>query len=249
MNGIKTVFWDLDGTIAETEIYGHRIAFNNAFKEFGLDWIWNSNEYKNLLKISGGKNRIKHYSQIEKISLKEEDIIRIHKIKQHYYTQLVQSGKIPLRVGVERLISQLYSMNVYQYLVTTSGRKAAMALMEKSLANYREIFAGFITYEDVEKHKPYPDAYLKALSLSRSNNSNSIVIEDSAIGLKAALNAGLKCIITLSPWTEFSANCFNGAEAIVDSLGSNDDKTHLFLGKELIKQYVCADYLNSLIGY
>ena len=61
MNKLKAVFWDVDGTIADTELCGHRVAFNLAFKDFELDWIWDETKYLVLLKISGGFNRIIHY--------------------------------------------------------------------------------------------------------------------------------------------------------------------------------------------
>ena len=61
MNNLKAVFWDIDGTIAETEIEGHRVAFNKAFKDYQLDWNWDRNTYIKLLQIGGGKNRIKYF--------------------------------------------------------------------------------------------------------------------------------------------------------------------------------------------
>ena len=61
MHKLKAVFWDVDGTIADTELCGHRVAFNLAFKDFDLDWNWNESQYLDLLKISGGFNRIIHY--------------------------------------------------------------------------------------------------------------------------------------------------------------------------------------------
>ena len=61
MNKLSAVFWDVDGTIADTELCGHRKAFNLAFKDYDLNWEWKENEYIELLKVSGGLNRIVHY--------------------------------------------------------------------------------------------------------------------------------------------------------------------------------------------
>ena len=61
MQELKAVFWDVDGTIADTELCGHRVAFNLAFKDYDLDWSWNKKKYLELLRISGGLNRIIHY--------------------------------------------------------------------------------------------------------------------------------------------------------------------------------------------
>ena len=51
MHKLKAVFWDVDGTIADTELCGHRVAFNLAVKDFGLGWDWNESQYLGLVKI------------------------------------------------------------------------------------------------------------------------------------------------------------------------------------------------------
>ena len=58
MTYLEGVYWDLDGTIANTELEAHLPAFNNAFNDLGIDWNWDVNTYIKLLKINGGKNRI-----------------------------------------------------------------------------------------------------------------------------------------------------------------------------------------------
>ena len=74
MHKLEAVFWDIDGTIADTEMYGHRVAFNKAFEEEGLDWRWNESTYANLLKIHGGPNRIRLYSLNLHMKLEESRI-------------------------------------------------------------------------------------------------------------------------------------------------------------------------------
>ena len=61
MTELKALIFDVDGTLAETERNGHRVAFNLAFRDAGLDWEWSIQEYGNLLAISGGKERIRYY--------------------------------------------------------------------------------------------------------------------------------------------------------------------------------------------
>ena len=58
---LRAVLFDVDGTLADTERDGHRVAFNAAFAELGLDWTWDIDLYGDLLKITGGKERIHHY--------------------------------------------------------------------------------------------------------------------------------------------------------------------------------------------
>ena len=55
---LRALLWDVDGTLAETERDGHRVAFNMAFKEFGLPWRWSEAEYGALLRITGGRERL-----------------------------------------------------------------------------------------------------------------------------------------------------------------------------------------------
>ncbi len=54
---LEALLFDVDGTLAETEEV-HRIAFNEAFKEAGLDWEWDQPLYYELLGVTGGKERI-----------------------------------------------------------------------------------------------------------------------------------------------------------------------------------------------
>ena len=56
MTYLEGVYWDLDGTIANTELEAHLPAFNNAFNDLGIDWNWGTNTYIKLLKINGGRN-------------------------------------------------------------------------------------------------------------------------------------------------------------------------------------------------
>ena len=89
MNKLKAVFWDVDGTIADTELCGHRVAFNLAFKDFDLDWNWNEKKYLELLKISGGLNRIIHYQRGMNCQLSESQCCKIQSRKRFHYKKLI----------------------------------------------------------------------------------------------------------------------------------------------------------------
>ena len=90
MSFLKGVYWDLDGTLANTELEAHLPAFNLAFKYFGLNWNWDTSNYIDLLKINGGKKRISHFSKIIDESLTDELVIRIHEKKQFYYLETIK---------------------------------------------------------------------------------------------------------------------------------------------------------------
>tara|TARA_Y100001968_G_scaffold319043_1_gene350059 strand:+ start:2874 stop:3620 length:747 start_codon:yes stop_codon:yes gene_type:complete len=248
MNKLKAVFWDVDGTIADTELCGHRVAFNLAFNDFDLGWNWNERTYLNLLKISGGLNRIIHYRNEINSELSECQCSKIQSRKRFHYKNLIQSGKIKVRDGVLRLINELSSADIEQFIVTTSGRDSLEPFLDSSLSSHLNYFSGIITFEDVSKHKPFPDAYQLALQLSHKSEVNCIAIEDSKIGVAAAKAANLNCLLTLPPWSRSTQNISRKANSCVNSLGNADNPSMLIYGKKLISNHVDFNYLTKIIN-
>ncbi|KGG15302.1 hypothetical protein EV06_1173 [Prochlorococcus sp. MIT 0602] len=246
MKSLKTVFWDLDGTIADTELSGHRVAFNLAFKDYSLRWNWSKESYIRLLSVSGGKNRIAFYSKQQGNKLSEKLIQHIHTRKQYYYRMLVLDGNIQIRCGVIRLIKEIADKGTKQYIVTTSSKYAVEALIKKYFDN--KTFEGYICSEDISKSKPNPESYMLAMNKSNSTPNNSIAIEDSLIGLKSAKEAGLKCVVTYSPWHIHNNNNSYDAELVVDHLGDNDNIPNVFAG-ELTEENVNYNSLLSLLNH
>tara|TARA_Y100001968_G_C19389638_1_gene734839 strand:+ start:971 stop:1717 length:747 start_codon:yes stop_codon:yes gene_type:complete len=248
MNKLKAVFWDVDGTIADTELCGHRVAFNLAFKDFDLNWIWNEDKYLELLKISGGLKRIIHYRNEIHSDLSDSQCCKIQSRKRHHYKNLVQSGKIKLRKGVLRLINELSDFGIDQFIVTTSGRNSLEPFLNTSLSSHLNKFSGIITYEDVSNHKPFPDAYQLAVRLSKNSEINCIAIEDSMIGVEAAKAANLNCLLTLPPWHKSAQNMTKKANACVTSLGTFDNPSKVIYGKKLINNNVDFKYLTNIMN-
>jgi len=104
---LEGVYWDLDGTIANTELEAHLPAFNNAFNELGIDWNWDANKYIKLLDINGGKNRIDYFSKKTNYNLSQDLIIKIHEKKQFHYLEIIKKNRVNLKTGVFRLINEL----------------------------------------------------------------------------------------------------------------------------------------------
>ena len=248
MNKLKAVFWDVDGTLADTELCGHRVAFNLAFKDFNLNWYWNENKYLNLLKISGGLNRIIYYRNNTNSKLSNEYCSKLQKRKRYHYQVLIKSGKIKLRKGVIRLINELASYQIKQFIVTTSSRESLDPFLNTSLQSHFNLFSGIISYENVSKHKPFPDAYNLAIKLSKNLNVNCLAIEDSRIGVEAAKAANLNCLLTLPPWSSSVQNICKQANACVDSLGNNNNHTNVVYGTPLINDIVDFNYLTKIIN-
>tara|TARA_Y100001968_G_C19420320_1_gene751403 strand:+ start:911 stop:1657 length:747 start_codon:yes stop_codon:yes gene_type:complete len=248
MHKLKAVFWDVDGTLADTELCGHRVAFNLAFKDFDLNWNWSKNQYLDLLKISGGYKRILHYRNETRSELTDNKCSQIQSRKRFHYNNLINAGKIKVREGVLRLIKELSTFNVDQFIVTTSGRSSLEPFLKTSLSTHFKYFSGLVTYEDVNNHKPFPDAYKLALKLSKKSEVNCIAIEDSFIGVEAARAANLNCLLTLPPWSTFSQKTSMQANACVNSLGNEDNPTKIIYGKELTRKNVDVEYLTTLIN-
>mgnify|MGYP001204631976 FL=1 len=179
---LQAVYWDLDGTIANTELEAHLPAFNNSFKDLSLDWYWDKKTYLDLLKINGGRNRISFFAKQKSVDISEDFVIQIHKKKQEHYLNLVNSGVVSLKTGVNRLIKELSFKKVRQFIVTSSSRNQVELLVSK-LFNDKNLFEFFITSDDVKSLKPHPMPFLKAIELSGIKIRNSIVFEDSKPGL------------------------------------------------------------------
>ena len=66
MTYLEGVYWDLDGTIANTELEAHLPAFNHAFNDFGIDWNWDTKTYiksaKSLLSFKSNLQQAPHFS-------------------------------------------------------------------------------------------------------------------------------------------------------------------------------------------
>jgi len=242
---LKGVYWDLDGTIANTELEAHLPAFNKAFDDFGIGWNWDNKKYINLLRINGGKNRIAYYSKLNNSYLSEDLIIKIHEKKQLHYLENIKKSCVNFKKGVLRLINELYEKEVRQFIVTSSSRKQVDLLVEY-LFNGFNPFEFIISSEDVEVKKPDPLPYLKAIQLSGIKKNNSLVFEDSNPGLKSSLAANLPTIFVPSniPTVieeNIKPNC------ILDSLGDEENVANVIKGPKLKKSYVDHSYLSDYL--
>jgi len=226
MNKLEALIFDVDGTLADTERDGHRIAFNEAFKEAGLDWDWGVDLYGDLLQVTGGKERIRLYVEKFLTDFQPDDEItefaaRLHKRKTHFYLELLQSGAIPLRPGVERLINEARETGLRLAIATTTTPANVTYLLkstlgEESLDWFEVIAAGDI----VPAKKPAPDIYNWALQQMNLKPEACLAFEDSLNGVKSSLAANLKTLITVNGYTK--NDDFTGAALVLDQYGEPD---------------------------
>ena len=250
MTYLEGVYWDLDGTIANTELEAHLPAFNSAFNDLGIDWNWDTNKYIQLLRINGGKNRIAYYSKVNNLDVSEDLITKIHEKKQFNYLEFIKKNCVNFKTGVFRLINELHRKKVRQFIVTSSSRKQVDLLVE-CLFNGFNPFEFIISSEDVELKKPNPLPYLNAVQLSGIKKNNSIVFEDSNPGLKSSLAAKLPTIFVPSNIPMVLDENIK-LDCILDSLGDENNVANVIKGPKLKKSYVdysfLSDYLMTLIN-
>ncbi|MDJ0843711.1 HAD family hydrolase [Crocosphaera sp.] len=246
MTQLKAFIFDVDGTLAETEKDGHRMAFNRAFAEANLDWYWTESLYGELLEISGGKERISYYLQQYNPEFKEnlETLIpQLHQAKTTHYRQLLSSGEIQLRRGVKRLIEEAYQEGIRLAIATTSALPNALALLEKHLNPhwFEVIAAGDI----VSNKKPAPDIYHYVLDKMNLLPEECLVFEDSFHGLQAAYQANLKTVITIHDYTK--EQDFSLASLVLNHLGEPDKMFTIIRGEVQNKHYFDLELAKLLL--
>lgn len=218
MPRLRALLWDVDGTLAETERDGHRVAFNQAFEACGLPWCWDEARYGELLAVTGGRERLLHdmqgrrdapFTSAERMALARE----LHDIKNRRYAERVGEVGIPLRPGVTALLAQAAQRGTANAIVTTTSRANVDALLRPHLGpRWEEGFSAVVCGEDVERKKPHPAAYGLALARLRVGADEVMAIEDSPAGAAAALAAGCPVIVTRSVY--FDRSPIPGAAAV-----------------------------------
>ncbi len=222
---IKAIIFDVDGTLADTED-AHRIAFNKAFAENHLDWNWDVALYDKLLKVTGGKERIKYFvesflPEFEKPADYDGFVKHLHLVKTGHYTAMLAAGNIPLRPGIKQLINDAHASGMQLAIATTTSPENVATLLEVGLGEgWRSYFASIGCGDIVPNKKPAPDIYYWVLNDLGLASGDCIALEDSNNGLRSSLAAGIKTFITLNPYTRNQD--FTGAAAVFDDLGDLD---------------------------
>jgi HAD superfamily hydrolase (TIGR01509 family) len=194
------LIFDVDGTLAETE-EAHRQAFNEAFAETGLDWHWDRIIYKELLRVTGGKERISAFDRTRKneAALSDAEIANLHRIKTARYVDLVSRGGCPLRPGVAALLAAAEKRGQRLAIATTTSRANIDALLSVAVGrDWPRRLVAVVAGEDVALKKPAPDAYFEVLARLGLSRADCVAIEDSSNGLLAAAGAGIAVVITRS---------------------------------------------------
>jgi HAD superfamily hydrolase (TIGR01509 family) len=223
---LQALLLDVDGTLAETERDGHRVAFNTAFEALGLGWHWDQARYGRLLRVTGGRERLlaamAEETDAPALADEREALAReLHSRKNQAYAALVHEGAIPLRPGVHELLDEAGARGLRQAIVTTTSRANVEALLGRHLGSgWQRRFAAMVCGEDVAAKKPDAEAHRRALSALRCPSVAALAIEDSWAGAAAARAADVPVLVTRSAY--FQADPIEHAVAIGPGLHCRD---------------------------
>jgi HAD superfamily hydrolase (TIGR01509 family) len=218
MSRLQALLWDVDGTIAETERDGHRVAFNLAFEAFGLPWRWDEARYGELLGVTGGRERLMHdmdrRPDAPPLAGERDALARaLHAKKNALYAELVADAGIPLRPGVLELMRECRAQGVRMAIGTTTSRANVEALLGRHLGlGWAGWFGAIVCGEDVLRKKPDPEVFIQALRRLGRGPLDTIVLEDSPGGVAAARAAHCPVVVTRSIY--FAESQVEGAIAV-----------------------------------
>lgn len=224
MAELEALLFDVDGTLADTERDGHRVAFNAAFADAGLDWRWDPGLYGELLAVTGGKERIRYYLDRFNTGFRRPDgfdafVADLHRAKTDHYTRMLAEGAIPLRTGVRRLLEEARTRGLRLAIATTTTPDNVTALLRSGLGDdggdwFELVAAGDI----VPAKKPAPDIYLWAMDRMGLEPDRCLALEDSHNGVQSVLRSGIRAlVVTVNGYTR--DDDLTGAALVVDHLG------------------------------
>lgn len=251
MSELRALLFDVDGTLADTERDGHRVAFNRAFREAGLDWDWTPELYGELLAVTGGKERMLYYLERFRPDWPRPAdlagfVASLHRAKTRHYTDMLDNGAIPLRPGVARLIAEAREAGCLLGIATTTTPDNVTALLRNSLAPHAADWFDVIAAGDiVPRKKPAPDIYLWAMERLGLQPGECLALEDSRHGLDAARDAGIRAVVvTVNGYT--AQQDLGDATLLLDSFGEPGSPAHRLGGTVEVGGQVTLETLRAV---
>lgn len=208
VNKIEGFIFDLDGVVTDTQEL-HARAWEMMFNEFlrarrgkhsdGDERLddFSSSDYTNFLDGKPRSAGIRSFLESRGITLPEDEVSRLSRIKNDHFLELVDSEGARLIHDTVAFIQDLRKAHIPTALVSSS-RNARRILGKSGLSDY---FDTVVTPNEAEKidlrGKPYPDYFLEASKQIRKSPEKCVVVEDSLAGVEAALAGGFGEVVGL----------------------------------------------------
>ncbi|MBV6657421.1 MAG: HAD-IA family hydrolase [Devosiaceae bacterium] len=215
---MKAILFGSIGSVVETSEL-QRAAFNHAFREQGLKWNWGVETYRSMLSTSGGVTRVRNYAASRGETVDAE---AVHAAKNRQFHHMLATLELSARPGVADVCERATASGMRVGLVSTTNRASLDLVLNNAFGINRSTFDIVTSSELNLAQKPAPDIYQFALSMLRLSALDCVAIEDNGPGVRAARNAGIRCVAFTGANT--ASHDFRGAEAVMlDGLA-----THLF---------------------
>ena len=213
---MKSILFGSIGVLAESSEIQRR-AFNEAFKEFGLDWYWNVANYCELLKKPGGLKRLNIFGSH---LVDSEILLEIHKTRQTIFDSKIELGLQP-RNGIENCINFCKQNNIKIGLITTTTSNMLNSISNslKDHINF-DSFDLITTKENVINEKPDQEVFNFALDKLGIQASEVIAVEDTEVNQSAAMQAGLICYLFAGEYaaTQYNINNIKSLENMFSNI-------------------------------
>ena len=185
----RNFLFDLDGTLLESSPY-HDLAFRYVLASFRPELLCRF-DYDSVK----GKSTNEAFADYGVREGRENGFLT--ELKRAYYTFFLSEGDVTLFAGVVDLLSFLRRRGRRVFLTTSgSARSVAVAIAQADIA---DMFDGVVTANDVRKNKPDPELYLFTLQKFGLDRRDTVVVEDSENGVRAAVAAELPVIQVNEP--------------------------------------------------
>lgn len=185
----KFILFDHDGVLVDTEPWYYR-ANKRAQASLGLEL--SRDEY-----LANMANGISAWQAPRDSGMSGSEIKRGRAQRDQYYREYLINEDIEID-GVIETLTEL--SDTYRMAIVTTSKRPDFDLIheERSILDFMEFF---LTEEDYERAKPHPEPYLKGLERFGASAAETVVVEDSARGLKSAVAAGIDCIVVANDFT------------------------------------------------
>jgi len=192
MQNINTVIFDMDGVIVDGMPY-HIKSWKDALSTID---IYASDLDIYLMEGMTGRETMEVFVKKSEISISDETADKIIKLKRKIFNDIFT---VKLIKGIKDLLLELKDRQYNLALVTGTRLEVVKKVLQVGLEN---IFEVIVAGEMVNKGKPDPEPYLKAVDELNATKENCIVIENAPAGITSAKSAGLTCFAVQTSLSE-----------------------------------------------